>query len=171
MRLPLLAVLLAAIGAGASGLDRARVSPPGTDWSLEFPTGWRKSYGRRTVILRPSGRDERAVRFRLEEHGGDPKAFADRLAASAGKLKRLESRESRELAGREGERLEFVETQTLPGRYGALPGPLREVYHVVPRPRGFLVLAWEGFGSEYERRKPELESIAGSLRWNAAPPR
>lgn len=174
MSFPLaVAALLFASLAGAAGLDLARLSPPGADYSLQYPADWRKSLGSRTVILRPSGSDLKAVRFRLEEHKGDPKRFADKLAAKAeaGELKKLDSRAEVKLDGRDAARLEFIETAKLTSRFGGpLPGPLSEVYYVVPRTKGFLVLAWEGFGEEYARRKPELEAIAASLRWSVAKP-
>lgn len=165
MKNALLVLLAAAAAASAAGIDSARFSPPAGDYSVEYPSAWRKSFGMRTLGLRPPGQDGKQLRFRLEEHDGDAKAFVEGLAAKASAVKKLDARTEATVAGLKASRLEFVETVPLKSRVGGpLPGPAREVFYVVPREKGFLVLAWEGFGEGARRRLPELEKIVASLK-------
>lgn len=170
MRNAFIVLLAAAAGATAAGIDSARFSPPAGDYAIEYPSAWRKSFGMRTLWLKPPGLDGKQLRFRLEEHDGDAKAFAEGLAAKASAVRKLDSRTEAAVAGTKASRLEFVETVPLKSRFGGpLPGPAREVFYVVPRQKGFLVLAWEGFGEGFRRRLPELEKIVASLK--LSPPR
>lgn len=166
MKNALFVLLAAAAVASAAGVDSTHFSPPGSDYSIEYPLSWHRSFGRRTLGLRPSGQDGKELRFRLEEHDGDAKAFVEGLAAKASAVKKLDARTEATVAGLKAARLEFVETVPLKSRVGGpLPGPAREVFYVVPRGKGFLVLAWEGFGEGARRRLPELERIVASLKF------
>ncbi len=170
MRNVLFVLLAAATTATAAGIDSTRFSPPAGDYSIEYPSAWRKSFGMRTLWLRPPGQDGKQLRFRLEEHDGDAKAFVEGLAAKSTVVKKLDSRTEATIAGLKASRLEFIETVPLKSRFGGpLPGPAREVFYVVPREKGFLVLAWEGFGEGSRRRLSELEKIVASLK--LSPPR
>lgn len=170
MKNVLCTLLAAAAAASAAGIDSTRFSPPAGDYSIEYPSAWRKSFGMRTLWLKPPGQDGKQLRFRLEEHDGDAKAFAESLEAKSSEIKKLDSRAEAAVAGLKTSRLEFVETVPLKSRFGGpLPGPAREVFYVVPRQKGFLVLAWEGFGEGARRRLPELEKIVASLK--LSPPR
>lgn len=154
-----------ALSAAAAGMGLERFSPPAGDYSIEHPSSWRRSFGRSTLGLRPPGQDGKALRFRLEEHDGDAPTFVEGLASQATAVKTLASRTQLQVAGRAASRLEFIETVPLKSRLGGpLPGPAREVFYVVPRRKGFLVLAWEGFGEGCRRRLPELEAIVASLK-------
>lgn len=165
MKNVLCVLLAAAAAASAAGIDSTRFSPPAGDYSIEYPSAWRKSFGMKTLGLRPPGQDGKQLRFRLEEHDGDAKAFVEALAAKASDVKKLDSRTETTVAGLKAARLEFVEAVPLKSRVGGpLPGPAREVFYVVPREKGFLVLAWEGFGEGARRRLPELEKIVASLK-------
>ena len=165
MRNALFVLVAVAATASATGIDSTRLSPPAGDYSIEYPSAWRKSFGRRTILLRPPGQDGKQLRFRLEEHDGDAKAFAEGLAAKSSTVKKLDSRTEATVAELKASRLEFVETVPLKSRFGGpLPGPAREVFYVVPRGKGFLVLAWEGFGEGARRRLPELEKIVTTLK-------
>lgn len=158
-------LVLFASAAAAAGIDSARFSPPAGDYAIEYPSAWHKSFGMRTLWLKPPGQDGKQLRLRLEEHDGDVKAFVEGLAAKATDVKKLDARTEATVAGRKSSRLEFVETVPLKGRFGGpLPGPAREVFYVVPREKGFLVLAWEGFGEGARRRQTELEKIVASLK-------
>lgn len=167
-----LLALVAVAAASAAGIDSKRFSPPAGDYAIEYPSAWQKSFGRRTLGLRPPGQDGKQLKLRLEEHDGDAKTFVDTLAAKASAVKKLDSRKTASIGGLAADRLEFVETVPLRSRVGGpLPGPAHEVFYVVPREKGFLVLAWEGFGEGLRRRQPELESIASSLKLTAPAPK
>lgn len=172
----LCAVLLtaAAAGSAAAALDYTRWSHPKGDYSLEYPSDWKRSVGLETLILHPPGRNGKLLSLNVEKHplnrkeAATPAAFVDELLKDAQGLRRLDSRDTVKVAGRDAERLVLTETKPLKGKLGTmLPGPMSEVVVVVPFGKGFYAVRMTGVGGDFAAARPEFDRLVAGLKLGA----
>ncbi|MBI5209369.1 MAG: hypothetical protein HY927_05280 [Elusimicrobia bacterium] len=163
-------ILLALLALGAwswGAIGYSKYAHPRGEFLLEYPSDWKRDYGMQTVWLQPPGRDIH-VKVALELHpygrkeAATPSAFVDELMQAVGTVKKLDAREEAKVAGRKADKLSFTETIEPKGQYGQrLPGPLQQVYYVVPvAPEWFYVLKIEGIGEPFRKTLPEFDRIA-----------
>lgn len=169
----LLALLLAAPPAfGAIGYAAFR--HPRGDYSLEYPSDWKRTVGVETVSLRPPGKKGDRVRLTLERRpvGKEEAPTASSYVAALEKdpLKKVEARAAVKVAGLPAERLALVETAELYGKHGqALDGPMREAVVVLAQGEGYLVVKLAGVGDEFAKALPEFDRLVAGLK--LAPPK
>lgn len=165
----LLAALLLVPTASWAAIGYAKFTPPGSGFSFEYPSDWKRQPGMETVHLRPAGKEGASVRVAIERRpaGKNEAKTAKDYSAELEKLdglKKIEKREIVEAGGRKSERLTLIETAELKDSYGQkLPGPKKETHVVVPLKKGYLVLRIEGVGAAYDRALPEFDRIVSKL--------
>ena len=173
MRRLLAAVLLASAAAGsaAAALDYTRWAHPKGDYSLEYPADWKRSVGLETLILHPPGRNGKLVSLNVEKHplgakdAATPAAFVEALLKDAQGLRRLDSRDTVKVGGRDAERLVFTETKPLKGKLGTmLPGPMTEVVVVVPFGKAYYAARLTGVGADFAAARPEFDRLVSGLK-------
>ena len=159
------AIFLSTLSWGAVGYSR--FSHPKGDYVVDYPADWKQSIGLQSLRLRPSGKETYRTKVSIERYPlskGDPptaKQFIEKLLDKSTGLKKLEARKTVKVSGRDAERLEFVETKTLKGAYDQpLPGPLREIYIVIPLQHAYYLLRLESIADAYVKTQPEFEKIA-----------
>jgi|SRR5579859_5378530 len=168
--------LLAASGAllwasaAPAALAYTRFAHPRGDYSLEYPSDWTRSVGIETLKLSPPGEPGKLLRLSVEKHPIDkreaatPAAFIDGLIKESAGLRRLDSRDTIKVAGRDAERLVLTETAALAGRLGtALAGPMTEVVVVVPLAKGFYAVRMSGIGADFASARPEFDRLVSRL--------
>lgn len=170
MKLLLLAVLLLP-GAARAAISYSKFSHPKGDFVLEYPADWKRTFGLEAVIVRPPGKPGESARVSLEGYPIDKKspptadAFAQSLLDGAKGLKKVEADAATTVSGKKARRIQLIETAELKGAYNTkLPGPLREVYLIVPDGEKYFVLKLAGVGQPYLKALPEFERIASSLK-------
>lgn len=165
----LLAVLTAPTARAA--IDSTRYAHPKGDYSLTYPSDWKRSVGLQALVVRPPGPSGKQVSVTLESYpqGKDspatPELFETGLKADVGRIKKLDSEGPATAAGRKARRLALTTTAVLKTSYGeTLPGPRRELYLILPKegPR-FFVLKLVGVGAAFEQALPEFDRIAAGL--------
>jgi hypothetical protein len=171
------AAVLCAAAPAFSALSYSSFAHPKGEFAFEYPSNWHKSLGLEMLALRPPGRDGKTVRVTVASYpfGKDspptPAAYVAKLLVDAQGLKKLERRDKVKTAAGDAERLELLETKTLRGQFGTtLPGPMRQLYVVVPRGAGYLVLALEGVGDGFTRARAEFDHLVATLKLDATPP-
>ncbi|MBI3564975.1 MAG: hypothetical protein HY079_07260 [Elusimicrobia bacterium] len=169
----LLAVLAAAAAAlpAAAALSYTRWAHPKGDYALEYPADWKRSVGLETLILHPAGRSGKLTTLTVEKHplgkaeAATPAAFVDQLLKDAQGLRRLDSRDTVKVGGKDAERLVLTETTPLKGKLGTmLPGPMTEVVVVVPLAKGFYALRMSAVGGEFASARPEFDRLVAGLK-------
>lgn len=166
------AALLAALSAHAeAAIGYRNFSPPGGGYAVEYPADWKLSYGLQAIGLQAPGKEGALAKIYLELYPlgkgspATPEKFVDQLLKKSGSLKKVESRSETKVAGKTAQRLVLVETRPLKGDYGqVLPGPMKEVYLLIPAAKKYYVLRLEGIGKAFEKSLPEFERMAGSLQ-------
>ena len=172
MRLSLLLLASLFTVPGRAAIDYTTFEHPAGDFSVRYPVDWSESFGVRALALRPAGPDGEDARVSLEAYplGDSPRdaaAFKNALLRDAKGVKRLVSLKSVLVSGRPADRLEFVGTAGLKGLYGEpLPGPIHEVYVVVPLRDSYYVLRFQGLDGAYSRVLPEFEAMARSASFS-----
>ena len=168
---PLLLVLALAVSTSAS-IGYSSWKHPHGEYSIEYPSDWKRSLGIHTVSLRPSGRRGGDAKISVEKHPIDKRspataeAYAKELRGRAGKVRAIESDAEIAFAGGKARRIALKEIIELKGQYGEkLAGPLRELHLVVPRQSGFYVLKLEAIGPEFDKALPEFDRLVSSLRF------
>ncbi len=154
-----------------SAVGYSRFAHPRGDYALEYPSDWKRTFGIEALVMRPPGKSGENARVSLEGYPIDKKspkdarAFAERLLAEAQKLKKVESDASATVDGVAARRITLIETVAPKGSYGQkLPGPLREVYVIVPAGGHYFVARLAGVGDTFARAAPEFDRIVGSLK-------
>lgn len=163
--------LAAAVTPAFGALSYERFTHPKGDYSLEYPSGWKRSVGIETLKLQPAGLAGKLLRVSIEKHPAGlkdpatPAAYiADILKSSEG-LKRLDARDTIKVSGKDAERLTLTETMALKGKRGTLlPGPMTEVVVVVPFPKGFYALRLTGMGDDLAAFRSEFDRLVAGLK-------
>lgn len=170
MRSLLLVFAFAASAVASIGYSSWR--HPHGEYSIEYPSDWKRSLGIHTVSLRPSGRRGGDAKVSVEKHPIDKRspataeAYAKELRARAGKVRAIESDAEIPFADGKARRISLKESVELKGQYGEkLAGPLRELHLIIPRKSGFYVLKLEALGAEYDKALPEFDRLVQSLRF------
>lgn len=174
-RLAATALLLAATPASAA-LSYQRFVHPRRDYAIEYPSDWKRSVGIETLKLRPPGRAGQSLRLSIEKRPlgsrepATPAAFIDDLLKRARHVRRLESRDTVKVSGRDAERLVLTETAPLRDGLGTpLRGPVTEVIVVVPFGKSFYALRLIGAGSDLPVARREFDRLVAGLTLGPAP--
>ena len=158
-----------------AALDYTRYEHPRGDYSVEYPSNWKLSYGIQTVWFRPVARKDVVAKTSMARYPINkndpvtPKDFLARIKKNAAPIKKVTAERDLTVSGLAATRLELTETVQLSRRHQPLPGPLREVYVVLPRGGDYYVLKLEGIGAAFEEALPEFERMVGTLRLPAKP--
>ena len=166
----LLAAALAPTAALAA-IDMTRYAHPRGDYSLTYPSDWKRSTGLQALVVRPPGPAGKQSSVTLERYplGKDspatPQAFETALRADVGRIKKLDSEGGIIVDGRKARRVALTMTVTLKTSLGTpLPGPRREVYLILPKEgEYYYVLKLVGVGAAFEQALPEFDRIAAGL--------
>jgi hypothetical protein len=154
-----------------AAIDSTRYAHPRGDYSLTYPSDWKRSMGLQALLVRPPGPSGKQVSITLESYplGKDspatPEIFEKELRADVGRVKKLDSEGTATVAGRQARRLALTMTGVLKTSYGVpLPGPRRELYLILPKEgERFYVLKLIGVGAAFEQSLPEFDRIAAGL--------
>ena len=154
-----------------AAIDSTRYAHPHGDYTLTYPSDWKRSMGLQALLVRPPGPAGRDASVTLESYplGKDspatPESFEADLRADVGRIKKLDSEGTAMVAGRKARRLALTTTAVLKTSYGVpLPGPRRELHLIFPKEGGrFYVLKLVGVGAAFEQAVPEFDRIAAGL--------
>lgn len=164
-----LAFILPAGGALAA-IGYSKFSHPKGDYTLEYPSDWKQSYGLQSLRLRPPGRTGSDVRVSIElfpAGKSSPKSIQDYISGLSAEtaVKKVGKPAETTVSGLRSYRLEMTETAVLSDKYGPLPGPLREVHVLVPFEKDrYYVLKIEGLGRSYQKTLPEFERLVKNIK-------
>lgn len=157
-----------------AALSYERFAHPKGDYSLEYPSGWKRSVGMETLRLHPAGAAGKLLTLTVEKHplnkkeAATPAGFIDQLLKDAQGLRHLDSRDTIKVSGKDAERLQFTETTPLKGKMGTmLAGPMTEVVVVVPFGKGFYAVRMTGIGADFASARPEYDHLVSGLTLGA----
>ena len=163
--------LLFPAGTVLGAIGYAKFSHPKGDYVLEFPSNWKQSYGLQSLGLRPRGRSGSDVRISVERFPagkGSPESaekYIKEILKPVGVVKKLDARANTVVSGRASQRVALSETVVLKGKFGPIPGPMREIHVVVPiKKNGYYVLKIEGLGRTYQQALPEFERLVQHIK-------
>ncbi|HAM35921.1 MAG TPA: hypothetical protein DEB40_08200 [Elusimicrobia bacterium] len=158
---------------GRAAISYSKFVHPGGDYILEYPASWRTSLGLQTLNIRPPGKDKTRVKVSMEfyplakEDAQTAEAFIARIKSQWTGIKKLESQAPAEVSGLKAEKIVFMETKPLRGRYGEkIAGPLKEVFYILPFGRGYYVLKLSAVADAFPRALPEFEHLLQNLQLN-----
>ena len=177
-RCALFVLALSSAACAWAAIGYSKFVHPKGDYAVEYPSNWKKSYGLQALRLTPPGREGERVKLTIERYPlgknspATPEAFAKDLMDQVPGIKKLDSDTAEELGGRKARKLAFTETADLRGKTGdKLPGPMKEIYLLVPVANSYYVLKLAGIGEAFQKALPEFEHLVKTAQFEvkAAP--